>query len=123
MYLKNYNTGSITASAGSESHETSFKIRGEIHSIKFDYQDTTNTGSIFVKTNTGVEPEETILFDKSFAADIIFYPRAIVQKYDGTDAAAGDNLWDYFRVNSTLKVWIEGGGAGKYVKNVTITYI
>lgn len=122
-YPSHYNTGSITATAGSVCHTTTEKIRGAIHSIKVDYQDTTSTGSLWIVTNSEKDPEETILSLIPFTADRMVYPRAIVHSTTGSVAAAGDNLYEKFVVNSPLKVWVEGGGAGKYVKNVTITYI
>ncbi|MBW1975931.1 MAG: hypothetical protein JRI45_10225 [Deltaproteobacteria bacterium] len=42
------------------------------------------------------------ILDVQATGDNVFYPRATVEKNDGTDAAAGDNKWGHYVVADQL---------------------
>ena len=42
------------------------------------------------------------ILDVQATGDSVFYPRATVEKNDGTDAAAGDNKWGHYVVTDQL---------------------
>lgn len=92
-------SGSAGSATGSGTTES---INGRICAIHLDHSTGAATTDTTIKENS--VPNQTILAKADSVTDAWFYPRAKVQDVAGVAAAAGDNLWDYFRVSGPINV-------------------
>ena len=113
--LKNYKfpeSGTLTSTTGGilAPVYTSNPLNGMLQSIQYNYNNTTNTGSLYVfESGTGILLDTQL----SFAADTVSYPRVAV-----TDNAAGAISNGFTERALMENIYVTGSGLGS-AKNIT----
>ena len=92
-------------------------VRGFIHAVHVDYQDTPPGATTDFTLSDETDPSsEAIVTLVDQATDIKLYPRRIVEKNDGTDVlyAAGEEVHERFVAHGRLKAVIAQANAADY---------
>jgi len=105
--VQSYTTTLTTNSDGDATGDTPLIVNGKI--LKLVWLKVGN-GTVTLATKASNQAVNETIYTKALTASTIAYPRAVVCASNGTAASAGDNLYDYFVVNSPLTITIASGG-------------
>ena len=90
----------LTGVGDADAETSTSAVNGRIEQISIHGTDVEYDLNITPSNFSGLSMQS--ILDVQATGDSVFYPRATVESYDGTDAAAGDNKWGNYVVADQL---------------------